>query len=457
MIPKTARNCAFCSARQEVPTLGMPVLGVNLPAADDSDASDGEEQAGAPAESITAALASAAEAAAAAQVTPPVVEAPAIAIAPSVEPLVAVAPPDDGELERRASAVTPRQLRATSDPVAAPAAPSEKAAAAPEVAAGSEAERAGEPAASHRHSSQTSKTLFGIEVDTQALVAAAEADAALERRADEPRPDEAAEAAEADDGADRPEPDDDEWEEEPRVSWAVVGRTVMALAGIVLLALYVSSYKLMVALAGPQIALQHYSLGGGLVLLAASLMDLPARFRAAVSAGLGAVPLFLVGPSLVGFDGWRGLAAALVFLVLPGALFLRARATGSRLARLLVAVAVVLIALIYLVPTDDVVPAAAALALVRSGSIAGVVTGAIFLSPLLLGALALTAFAGRDSTGFGALWACLVLLVAPGAIIAAGFADGDASLVHVGVALLAAGATAAVGLAQLLAPPPQIA
>ncbi len=465
MIPKAARNCAFCSARQEVPSIETPTIGGK---AIDEDATGDEDEATPPAAEAKD------ESAAARSDVAPEATSPATASPPTVEK---AAPP--GAAATRASAEPPPTERAAAGGATAAAAAGDDRShdgEAPPPSAPGEAD--GSSSAPHRHASQTSRTLVGIEFDAAAAAAevaaekaAAEkvaAEKAAAEKAATPEPSNAAAPATAEPAAaefDAVEPDavepeesdaaDNEPGEARAISWAVVGRTVMALAGVVLLALYVSSYKLMVAFAGPEKALQHFSLAGGLVLVAAGLMHLPPRFRAGVATGLGAVPLFLVGPSLVGFDGWRGPTAALVFLVLPGALLLRARATDSRLARALVAGAVALIALLYLVPSDGVAPITAALALLGSGSLVGALTGAIFLSPLLLGALALTAFAGRDSTGFGALWACLVLLLAPGALIAAGLTDGDASLVHVGVALLAAGATAAVGLAQLLAPSPQ--
>jgi hypothetical protein len=294
----------------------------------------------------------------------------------------------------------------------------------------------------------------------EAEKAAAEAAKSAEAAKAEPAPAEPAKPAETQKESPKAAEAKESAEEEAparaaRVAWRPVGRAVMAVAGIVLLAQYVSAYKLMVSFVGPHLILQQYSLVGGLLLLAGGLLRLPPRVRAALAAVAGAVPLFLVGPMLGGFGGWRGLAAAVVFLVMPGALLLRARATDSKIARLLVAFAVGLIALLYFSPVEGVVPVSAAWSLLASGSVSGILTGGIFLAPLGLGVLALTAFAGRDSTGFGTLWACLVLLLGPGAIMAAGMVGDEASLVHVGIAALAAGATAAVGLAQLLDPAPQ--
>src|SRR2546428_553892 len=116
-------------------------------------------------------------------------------------------------------------------------------------------------------------------------------------------------------------------------------------------------------------------------------------------------------------------------------------ASASKLARALVGMAVALIALLYLAPVEGVMPVKMAWGLLASGSLPHLATGLVFLSPLVLGLLALTAFAGSDSTGFGTLWACLVLLLAPGAIVVAGLAADEASWVHLGIALAAAGAT----------------
>lgn len=454
LIPRSARNCAFCSVRQAVAPLDTEKLAIvaaggTLPEESESPATAASARRVEPAPPLAAPAAPAAAIVAAV--------APAVAPEPSA-PAAAVSPAPE--------VVSPAAAASTDALASAPASPPAAAVVAAVATEPASAGRGSASPAARPRSSQTGDTLIGIQVDTAALVAAslgAAADIAAPR-AVETAPNESAaptplDAAKAHGDEEPDEEPDEEIEVEPIavVSWAVVSRAVMALAGVVLFALYASSYKLMVAFARPQFVLQQYSLVAGLMLLAASLMNLPTRFRAGIAAAIGAVPLFLVGPSVGGFDGWRGLAAAVVFLLMPGALFLRARATDSKLARALVGISIVLMALLYLVPSSGVIPVAAALSLVGSGSIAGALTGAIFLSPLLLALLALTVFAGPDSTGFGALWACLVLLLAPGAIIAAGFADDDASLVHIGVALLAAGATAAVGLAQLLDPAPQTA
>jgi hypothetical protein len=220
--------------------------------------------------------------------------------------------------------------------------------------------------------------------------------------------------------------------------------------GLALLALFLVDLSLLGALGGVPLVLAIYYLMGGLLLLASPLLPMPTRLRAALATAVGAVPLFVIGPYVGGMGGWRGLAAALVLLVLPGALLLRARATASRLARGLVAAAVVLCALIYLVPDDGVVPLSLAFGLIGSGSLTGMITGVFFLLPLALAACTLTAFAGPGSTGLGTLWASLVLLNAAGAVIIGGELRDDQSLVHLGVGLLAAGAASAVGVADLL-------
>ena len=431
MIPRSARNCAFCSARQQVTQLDTATLGIITREAMPPDTEKMAPVAG-----------------------PSSVEDPPVSIKVAPAALAATIP-----LAERVTAERP-------------AAPSEVPS--PPVAATSQP-KGDASSPGHAHSSRTGNTLFGVEVDAGALVAAAREAEARAAEVEKQPPVGENRAPEALGGSSPatastpalPEPAAEpvgdlpfEEEEHPPatvVSWAIVSRSVMALAGIVLFALYVSSHRLMVAFARPQLVLEQYFLVAAAVLFAASLMRLPTRFRAGLAVAIGAVPLFLVGPSVGGFDGWRGLGAALVFLLLPGALFLRARSTDSTLARVLIGISIALVGLLYPFPDDGVVPVAAAVSLLSSGSVAGALTGGIFLSPLVLALLALTAFASPESTGLGALWACLVLLLAPGAIIVAGFADDDAALVHVGVALLATGATVAVGLAQLLDPAPQTA
>jgi len=233
-------------------------------------------------------------------------------------------------------------------------------------------------------------------------------------------------------------------------TWSRLSRVTMLAGGAALLVLFLLDVSLLGALGGMPLVLAIYYLIGGLLLLASPLLPMPDRLRAALATVVGAVPLFVTGPFVGDMGGWRGLAAALVLLVLPGALLLRSRVTASRLARWLVTAAVVLCGLIYLVPDDGVVPLSLAFGLIGSGALTGMITGVCFLLPLGLAVCTLTVFAGPGSTGLGTLWACLVLLNAAGAVIIGGELRDDQSLVHLGVGLLAAGAAAAVGVADLL-------
>lgn len=401
-IPGTARVCVFCSARQP---------------ADDAPAAEAEAS---PAESAAAAGAQASAASAPANLDKQANEAArrATAVTPTaVDRVGQLAPPNGAGAP---AAEQPRPPANTAEREAAKAAPS-----------------------------QTNNTLFGIRVDDVMAAAAAHAAAEAAPAAETTAP-RVAKTALAETEAD--DEGDEEEASAAAIAHAWITRAVMVLAGAVLLAQYASSYRVMVSFVGTPLFLQQYSLVAGLLLLATGLIRLPPRVRAALGALVGGVPLFLVGPSVGGLGGWRGVGAGLAFLVLPGALLLRARATDSRLARGLVALAVALVALLYLAPADGVMPVSAAWSLVTSNNLGGALTGIIFLAPLALAAAALSAFAGRDSTALGTLWACLALAVAPGAIIVAGVVADEGEWVHVGVALLAAGATAAVGVAQLLAP-----
>lgn len=318
-------------------------------------------------------------------------------------------------------------------------------------AAAGEANPAPRPTATRKsppHPSQTDDTLFDLTDTARAAVEAARRQEA-ERVAAEIAKAQAAEAEAAQAARDAVASEEQRRARAAEV-WPRVARSVMVVGGVVLLSLFGLAMPLLGALGGVQLVLAFYYLVGGIILASGALLPLPARLRAAFATLVGSVPLFVAGPLVADLGGWRGLSAALVILILPGALLLRARVTSSRPARLLVGLAVLLALLVYLVPADGLVPLRAALRLLASGDLTGMLTGVFFVAPLGLVLLTLTAFAGKGSTGYGNLWACLVLLVAAGAVMIEGQSRSDLSLTHLGIGLLAAGAAAAVGVADLL-------
>lgn len=326
------------------------------------------------------------------------------------------------------------------------AAASPPASAAPEVAPDAAMDPDAEPAPDAAvkkppvHPSQTDDTLTNLApLAREAVAAAAEAQAAPEPPAS---PDKV--------------PTEQELERArlraARHAGHAATRFVMIAAGVTLFVLFGMNATLLGAFGGHQLVLATFYLVGGVVLLGGATLPLPDRIRAAVATVIGAVPLF-VAPAMVSLDGWRGFTAALVVLTLPGALLLRARVRRSRLARGLVALCIGLTALIYVVPVEGLVPVSLPISLLGTGSIDAIIVGAISLLPLGLVLATLSVFLPPRSTGGGNVWAPLVLLAVAGSVVMTGFAGGprsDLALVHLGVGLLAAGATASLGVAQLL-------
>jgi hypothetical protein len=225
----------------------------------------------------------------------------------------------------------------------------------------------------------------------------------------------------------------------------------MVAAGAALLVLFALESPLLGALGGPQQILVYCYIVGGLLLAAGGLLPMPRRLRAAVATLASAGPLF-VAPPCVDLVGWRGLVAAVIILVLPGALLLRARHTSSTTARAVVVVAVVLTALLYLVPVHGAMPIGVLLQQLSSGDIGAMIAGALPLAPLVLVTCTLAALSSPPSTGGGRVLAVLILLAVSGALVLLGGIQkpSNLSLVHLGVGVLGAGAAAAVGVAHLL-------
>jgi hypothetical protein len=233
-----------------------------------------------------------------------------------------------------------------------------------------------------------------------------------------------------------------------------VGRTLMGIAGAVLLLLFllpwhgVSSWQLLQSVGGADFVLHLFYLTGGVTLLLSALLPLPSGFRALIGVAVAATPV-LVGASAI-LPGWRGILAAVATLALPATHFCRAQVKSSSLARLLVAVAGLAVLLLYLVPVSSVVPLVAVFKMIVSGEIGTMLFNIFMLIPLGFALLSLLGLVGRDLTDVGVLVSFVSLFWAPLFIALLGFARDDATQYYVALALLVASATAATSLAQLL-------
>jgi hypothetical protein len=240
----------------------------------------------------------------------------------------------------------------------------------------------------------------------------------------------------------------------PGLPWAQLGRGLMGSAGAVLVVLFflpwhgVSSWRLLDVLAGADFVRQLFYLAGGLVLIATACLPLPFAFRAVVGAAVAATPVVLGAGGVI--DGWRGGIAALAILGLPATHLLRSRAQSSPAARALVAAAVAAVVLLYLAPISSVVPIAAVLKMITSGSIGGALMGLCILVPLGFAALSLLGLLGRDLADIEVLLSVLILLWAPVVVALRGVLMDDSTQLYVAMALLVASGTSALSLAQLL-------
>jgi len=239
--------------------------------------------------------------------------------------------------------------------------------------------------------------------------------------------------------------------------WGGLGRLIMGIGGGVLIALFfcpwhgVSSWQLLETLAGADFVRQLFYLTGGIVLVASALLPLPFVFRAAIGAGVAAMPVLLGvgGASGAMIEGWRGVLAALAILGLPATHLLRSRAQSSAAARTLVMLAVAAVALLYVLPVSSVVPIALIFKMMGAG-VGAAIFAVFLLVPLVFAALSLFGVLGRDLTDIAVLLSVLILLWAPVGMALRGIMIEDATQLYVAVGLLWASATAALSLAQLL-------
>lgn len=235
--------------------------------------------------------------------------------------------------------------------------------------------------------------------------------------------------------------------------WGGLGRLVMGIGGAILVTLFfcpwhgVSSWQLLETLSGAEFVRQLFYLTGGIVLVACALLPLPFVFRSAVGAAVAAMPVLLGAGGVI--EGWRGVVAALAILGLPATHLLRSRAQSSRAARGLVVVAVLAVALLYVLPISSVVPIALIFKMMSAG-FGAAIFGVFLLIPLVFAALSLFGVLGRDLTDIAVLLSVLILLWAPVGMALRGIMIEDATQLYVALGLLWASATAALSLAQLL-------
>ena len=103
--------------------------------------------------------------------------------------------------------------------------------------------------------------------------------------------------------------------------WQALGRAVMGVGGGFMILLFLlpwhgaSSWQLLETLAGADFVRQLFYLAGGIVLLATAILPLPFAFRAAVGAGVAALPVLLGAHGVL--DGWAAVFAALAIVGLP--------------------------------------------------------------------------------------------------------------------------------------------
>lgn len=193
-----------------------------------------------------------------------------------------------------------------------------------------------------------------------------------------------------------------------------------------------------------------FSAAGALVAVAA--LPFPYALRAAVALLVGLVLMLLglqSGGPLGGLtvDGslGRGLARLITLTTLPAALMFRARYTAYRRARVVLAVALAL-----------ALPFVGSEILLVIDSTASTIARAGALSSVVFVLLSLFGFMGQGTTGWGALWAVLVLGGVPLEVALRHFTLADAATGQLtypatAVGLACAATVSSLGLFQLLA------
>jgi len=247
------------------------------------------------------------------------------------------------------------------------------------------------------------------------------------------------------------------------------GRAEMRLAailgGIVLTALWAVpvtfaplafAWQSAAPLTGAPRVFAFYAPVAGLLLVGLGAAPVPYRVRALGALVLGMVPIIGavggLGP-LEATRGWPGALLSVGFILLPGALVHRANYRASVLARMLVALGLVLVLAWMFVPGGSgFLPA-----MIRGfSSTRGIVQSVVMIGALLLVVASLLAFMPSATTGGAGKTGRLLLLARPALAAASAVAAGTERTAPIALAvslvmLFVCGTLASLGTAQTLA------
>lgn len=199
-------------------------------------------------------------------------------------------------------------------------------------------------------------------------------------------------------------------------------RILMIIGGLLMIGIFAApwgstndglifSWDLLKAAEGLAFISQIYLAAGGVVLVAGGVIPLPFYLlRAVIAVLLGLVPLVLY---VVGASQWQSIVLMVVLVMMPAALLHRKRFAGSMLARILVALGVVMVLATMLIPVGGSLPLMAIFSGLGDLSGAALVVRLFPLALLLFSLLSLLVFLGRGSTGLALVWAILLLCYLP--------------------------------------------
>lgn len=244
---------------------------------------------------------------------------------------------------------------------------------------------------------------------------------------------------------------------EMRLAAAVGGGLLAALWAIpTSLSPLVFSWQATGTLTGAAKVFAFYTPAAGVVLLLLGLLPVPYRVRALGALVLGMVPVIAavggLGP-LEATRGWPGALISVGMILLPGALVHRANYRASVLARVLVALGLLLVLAWMFVPRGSgFLPAL----LGGFSSSRGIVQSVVMIASLFLVVASLLAFMPSTTTGGCGKTGRLLLFVRPALAAAAAIAGGTAGSapLALGASLglsFVFGALASLGTAQTLA------
>jgi hypothetical protein len=199
-------------------------------------------------------------------------------------------------------------------------------------------------------------------------------------------------------------------------------RVLMILGGLLLAGLFCApfsgagdkllfSWDLLKGQEGIQFISTIYLAAGGVIFIAAGLLPLPYIIRAMTATLFALAP---IGIAMAGVGAeWRALALFVIVVLLPAALFHRARYRSSILARILVGLGVLGVLATLLIPIGSSVPLVQVFDGLGSVSAEQAIPKLLPLVLLLLAVLSLLAFLPSSMTGLTGIWAVLVILYLP--------------------------------------------